>query len=87
MARLKDPWVCDKCGRAKGEGNGWLIGIIINSDGAIARPINGLDPCVTYGGYAIVSWDERLAYAHQDSVHHLCSEACALAKQGEHLRP
>jgi len=84
MARIDNPWTCDKCGRAKGEGNGWLIGVPIIPD---IHRISGVDSYTgEYSGYAIIGWDEGIADRNARTVHHLCSEACALAKQGECLR-
>lgn len=83
MALIPNPYKCDVCGRAKGEGNGWLLGIPLHyRDG---HCISSITPCLDYSGYAIISWDERAA-GYPNSIHHLCSEQCALVKQSEYLR-
>lgn len=85
MAKAKDPWICDKCGRAKGEGNGWLIGFpLAHQECSVMRWAWNDIPM---RGYAIIAWDEQIADSSLYPVHHLCSESCALTKQGEYLRP
>lgn len=83
MSIKENPYICDKCGRDKGCGNRWLIGIIIGQGGT---RIVSIDPLDDYSGYAIIAWEEGIAFRNKGIVHHLCSEACALAMQGKYLR-
>jgi hypothetical protein len=97
MSKVTDPYKCDCCGRLKGEGNGWLLGVIIDLHhqyvGLPARMSNDPDDPMfrEYGvasanGYAIVKWHDAVAASEIPFVHHLCSEKCALTKQSEYLR-
>lgn len=95
--KIDSPFKCDCCGNTKGEGNGWLMGVIIHVDkqyvGLPARMSN--DPSSLYfrdygvasaTGYALVQWSESVAASEIPFIHHLCSDKCALTKQAEYLR-
>lgn len=94
MSIASNPYNCDQCGRSKGVGNRWLLGIIVDrgtsntpdKEGIVelglARPIF-FDSVI---GYAIIRWDEKLAFMFANQIEHLCSEQCALIKQSEHIR-
>lgn len=91
MAFIENPYKCDVCGRAKGEGNGWLLGIICDHgrhpepgiiELGLCRPV-AVDSAF---GYAIVQWDEKLAFTFKDQIDHLCSEQCALTIQSQYIR-
>lgn len=87
MARIENPYKCDVCGKAKGEGNLWFIGLVMRIPQDSARLCNWLHcrPSDTViPGYAIMQWD--LALAENAKSHHLCSEQCALTKQAEFIR-
>jgi hypothetical protein len=91
MALIANPYKCDVCSRPKGEGNGWLLGIIIASLHhqplylPTARDPQALE-CPDVKGYAIIEWEDEVAPYSNPNVHHLCSEQCALTKQAEYLR-
>jgi hypothetical protein len=97
MSKISEPYKCDCCGRLKGEGNGWLLGVIIDQDChpvvLPARMFNDPDDPMSrqfgvcsWRGYAIIGWLDQVAASEIPFVHHLCSEKCALTKQAEYLR-
>jgi hypothetical protein len=85
MSRISNPYKCDVCGAAKGEGNKWLLGI----DMALVTITSYPKPASTHFtsvGYAIMQWNHDLADDKKMQPHHLCGEKCALTKQAEYLR-
>ena len=85
MSKIVNPYKCDICGQAKGEGNKWLLGFPVDVGlgmGRIVKP----DGLIATIGYAITDWRDIHASNEKLIVHHLCSEKCAYTKQQEYLR-
>ena len=81
MSRIDNPYKCDVCGAAKGEGNKWLLGFPVDAGLYLGRKV-----LIQTIGYAITDWSDIRATDEKLEVHHLCSEKCALTKQAEYLR-
>lgn len=86
MSRIVNPYKCDVCGMPKGDGNKWLLGLVVAKvDGQPGGRI-GFGEVGSLLGYAIISWSDELANRDDKFIHHLCSDKCALTKQAEYLR-
>ena len=85
MSMINNPYKCDVCGAAKGEGNRWLLGVNLSliAISSYAKPNTAH---YNMAGYAIIQWDADLADDKNMQPHHLCGEKCALTKQAEYLR-
>lgn len=86
MATIPHPFTCDarSCTQRKGEGNKWMLGLVIGRDFRLSSPSHPGD--IPRFGYAIIPWDEELARSPHVRVHHICSEQCAIRIQSEYIR-
>ena len=87
MSKIANPYKCDVCGQPKGEGNKWLLGIpIIDGCPLPCHAIRkGFEPPTVKSAYILMDWDDEIV-GTEETIHHLCSEKCALTKQAEYLR-